>query len=341
MDDSTHIEDDRLEELVGHFLRVIAEVGLLLAITGSVALGAGLALQSKIPLGDVHGRIDHLALDSNRQRLFVAELGNDSVGVVDLKQSKVVRTLTGFREPQGLGYLPTTDTLYVASGGDGSVRLLRGENLSPAGQIALGDDADNVRVDDDAHRVFVGYGKGAIAVIDAQANIKVTDIPLLGHPEGFRLAANRIFVNVPDAKQIAVADRSTNKVVATWSTADLRSNYPLALDESGNVLAIFRSPAKIVAFGKQDGQLLSEADTCGDSDDLFVDAKRHRVYVSCGDGHLDVFSKPNDQIQRVAQIQTVMGARTSLFVSENDRLYLAVRASGSTPAAVWVFRPVD
>src|SRR5271163_3720028 len=116
-----------------------------------------LVLETKIPLGDVSGRIDHLGVDLKRQRLFVAELGNDSLGVVDLAAAKVLRTIAGFREPQGVAYVPFADSVYVANAGDGSVRVLRGDDLTPIGRIDLGDDADNVRVDDPHRRVLVGY----------------------------------------------------------------------------------------------------------------------------------------------------------------------------------------
>src|SRR5690348_271296 len=78
-----------------------------------------LVLEAKIPLGDVKGRIDHLAFDPGRKRLFVAELGNDSTGVVDVGAAKVVSRIAGLKEPQGVGYVPWTDTLYVANAGDG------------------------------------------------------------------------------------------------------------------------------------------------------------------------------------------------------------------------------
>src|SRR5438105_10770374 len=105
-----------------------------------------LVVESKIPLGDVKGRIDHLAVDAARQRLYIAELGNDSVGVVDLKARKLLRTLHGIREPQGIGYEPSTDTDYVASAGDGSVDLLPGEDLATGGSIGRGADADNIGI---------------------------------------------------------------------------------------------------------------------------------------------------------------------------------------------------
>jgi hypothetical protein len=82
-----------------------------------------LVLEAKIPLGNVAGRIDHMAVDLARNRLFVAELGNNSVGVVDLAARKLVHRITGLREPQGLAYAEETDTLYVANRGDGSVRI--------------------------------------------------------------------------------------------------------------------------------------------------------------------------------------------------------------------------
>src|SRR5262249_45006255 len=153
------------------------------------------------------------------------------------------------------------DTVYVANARDGSVHLFQGANLDPAGQIALGDDADNVRVDEAAHRVFVGYGSGALAVIDSATPNKIADITLGDHPESFRLESpgSRIFVNVPDAHEIAVVDRTVGKQTASWKTNELRANYPLALDDSDQVVAIFRHPAKLAVFGK-DGKLHSSVD---------------------------------------------------------------------------------
>jgi DNA-binding beta-propeller fold protein YncE len=303
---------------------------------------AALTLEAKIPLGDIRGRIDHLAIDIPRQRLYVAELGNDSVGVVDLKAGKTTRTLTGLREPQGIGYVPTTDAIYIANAGDGSVRVFRAADLASLGQIALGSDADNVRVNKDGSRVFVGYGDGALAVIDPRTQSKVAEIGLKAHPESFRLesAGSRIFVNVPDAHAIAVVDAVSKQQVANWSTGNLRSNYPLALDGSGRVLAVFRHPSRVGVFDSQDGRLLSSVDTCSDSDDVFIDAKRARLYVICGEGFVDIFSQNKDQLLRIARLATAGGARTGLFVPEMDRLYVAERAGFGRPAAIWVLQPV-
>jgi YVTN family beta-propeller protein len=327
---------------------------MMIAFTGTLALLAAqdqavtqgetpaLKLEAKIPIGNVSGRIDHMAVDLARQRLFIAELGNNTVGIVDLNSRNVIRTMTGLKEPQGVAYLPSTDTLYVANGGDGSVRQFRGADYAAAGQIDLGDDADNIRLDIPNNRLVVGYGSGALAVIDAASSRKVADIPLSVHPEAFQLdlGSSRVFVNIPKAQAIAIVDRQTGKQTATWPMQIAGGNFPMALHaDARHVLVAFRNPAKLGVFSMDDGALIADPDICGDADDLFVDAKRSRLYISCGEGFLDVLDTGQGAYRRVARIATVAGARTSLFVPEMDRLMLAVPASGREAAAIWVYQP--
>jgi DNA-binding beta-propeller fold protein YncE len=319
----------------------LALVSILSATLAHAAQAEPLVLESKIPLGDVKGRIDHLAVDAGRERLYVAELGNGSVGVVDLKKGSVIRRLTGFHEPQGIAYEAGTDTVHIANGGDGSVRVLHGSDLTPTGAVELGADADNVRIDSIAHHVIVGYGSGALAVIDPITRTKLAEIPLKAHPESFQLETNgnRIFVNVPDAREIAVVDRAAGKQTASWPTRELRKNFPLAIDEAHQrVWVMFRDPAKLGALSMRDGSLLTALDACGDADDLFVDSKRGRVYVTCGEGFIDVFAAQDGGYVKIARVATSPGARTALFVPALDRLFLAVRATAQEKAAVWIFR---
>jgi DNA-binding beta-propeller fold protein YncE len=335
----------------------VAKTGLTLGATLTLPAGATPAtpagtaradsirapvLESKITLDHVHGRIDHLAVDIARQRLYVAELGNDTVGVVDLKNHAVTSTLRGFHEPQGVGYEPTTDTLYVANGGDGTVDLFQGADLTPIGKITLGDDADNVRVDPTTHRVIVGYGSGALAVIDPVSRKRIAVIRLKGHPESFQMdrSGEHIFVNVPNSGEIAVVDVNQNQQAASWTPAGLHANFPLAIDESHHrVLTVFRHPSKLGVFNAEDGTLVSSVDTCGDADDVFVDPKRSLVYVICGEGVIDVLVAQGNSYVKSTQTATIGGARTALFVPDIDRLFLAVRATLSEPAAIWVYRP--
>lgn len=301
-----------------------------------------LRLEAKIPLGDVRGRIDHLAFDSSGQRLFVAEYGNDSVGVVDTKALKLVKTVGGMSEPQDITYLGATNTVYVANGGDGTVRLLHGSDLAPIAQIALGEDADNIRIDEAGRQLFVGYASGAIAIIDAQTRSKIGDIPLKVHPEGFQLdAAGRlIYVNVPDAREIAVIDRQARKQIGSWKLKGAGGNFAMAIDDARNqVVVATRNSASLIVFSGVTGELQSEVSTCADADDVFIDAKRRRTYVSCGAGIVDVFESTLAGNKLLGSVPTAPGARTSLFLADLDRLFVAVRATSTEAAAIWIFRP--
>jgi hypothetical protein len=303
-----------------------------------------LVLERTIPLPGVSGRIDHMAVDLGRGRLFVAELGNGSVEAIDLAAGKPIHRIIGLREPQGVGFVPDADLLAVASAGDGSARLFRGGDMQPAGKVELNDDADNVRFDPRTKHLVVGYGSGGLAVLDPATASVLRTAKLPAHPEGFQIdsEAGRAYINVSDARQVAVVDLATGSTAASWSLpAGGRGNFPMALDGTRTVLAIVtRSPARLIMLDTRTGVVTASLPTCGDADDVFFDAKRHRLYVSCGDGEVDVVQQDGTGYQPLARIPTRSGARTSLFVPELDRLFVAARAGllGSD-AGILVFRP--
>ena len=150
-----------------------------------------LVLEQKIPLGEASGRIDHLAVDLPRQRLFVAELGNNSLGVLDLAAGKLLRRIGGLDEPQGVAYDPASDTIFVADAGDGVVHRFTGAGLTPLDPLPLGGDADNVRLAPKDKQLVVGYGEGALALISAASGKLDAKIPLPGHPEVLSARARR------------------------------------------------------------------------------------------------------------------------------------------------------
>jgi hypothetical protein len=172
-----------------------------------------LRLAQTIPLPNVEGRIDHLAVDITGQRLFVAALGNNTVEVVDLRSGTWVRSLTGFQEPQGLAFVESLGKLFVSNGGTGAVSSFDGENLQPLGVVKFRDDADNVRYDAANAHLYVGYGDGALGIVDAKEGKQVGEVKLAAHPESLQLetVGTRIFVNVPNADQIAVVDRTARR----------------------------------------------------------------------------------------------------------------------------------
>jgi len=322
---------------------VVAVCLLLLGVARMAHAGEAppLVLEATIALPATSGRIDHLAIDITRKRLFVAELGNGSVDVVDLATNRVLHRITGLKEPQGVGYAASANRVAVASAGDGTVRLFAADSFAPAGVVLLGDNADNVRLSVDGHDFLVGYGGGGLAIIDPAQGAVRARIALAAHPEGFQVAPEgRAYVNVPDAHGIAVVDLNAGRALAMWTFAGASENFPMALGEAGIVAVVFRSPARFVRIDRASGHEISRSNTCNDADDVFFDTRRKRYYISCGSGVVDAFEVAGGGVKGLAVVTTSGGARTSLFVPELDRMFVAVRAGLFGPvASVRVMRP--
>lgn len=304
------------------------------------AQGTPLAIEREIALPDVKGRIDHLALDAAHHRLFVAEIANGSVDAVDLAAGSS-RRIASLARPQGVAYLAARNELVVACGGDGTVRFYNADTLAPVGSIRLGEDADNIRVDPANGMIAVGYGSGAIALIDPARRAVVRQIALPAHPEGFQVdaAAGRLYVNLPDAGGVAAVDLAKGAIAARWR-APHALNFPMALGGDGRSAAIVsRLPAHMSLLDTAGGTVRLDPATCGDADDVFRDAARRRWYISCGSGKVEVFS---ETAVSLGFVKTGSGARTSLFSSELDRLFVAVPAGwAGGEAHLLILRPND
>ncbi len=292
---------------------VLAAIALWIA---APVAQAPLTVIASIALPGVEGRFDHMTFDAAHQRLFIAALGNDTVEVVDVAKGVREKSLAGFHEPTGITWVPDAGAVAVANGSSGALQIIDAADLRLTRGVAIGNDADNVRYDAAAKRLHVGHGGGALATVGAADGRLVANVRLGGHPESFQLErmGSRIFVNVPDARQIAVIDRRTNAVVGLWPVTAATANYPMALDESTNRLFIgCRNPAKALVYETTSGRIVGSFDIVGDADDLFYDEGRKRLYVTGGDGFVDVFQRgAGDAFTRTAHVASASGARTSL-----------------------------
>jgi len=286
-----------------------------------------LLLERAIELPATQGRIDHLAVDVVRRRLYVAEVANGTVDAIDLDAGKVFGRIAGLKEPQGVAWLPQQNEFVVACG-DGSVHFYD-ERQHEVARLVLGDDADNVRVDPRNGNVVVGYGSGGLATIDPNSHTLIGRLTFKGHPEGFRLSGALAFINVPGDGSILAVDRDKGVVIGRWSTGIRRLNFPMAIDPAGKSIVIaYRLPAALARIDVATGHMIASQSICGDSDDVFLD--RDRVLVVCGAGHVDIVR--DGRIETT--VKTLPGARTGLFVPELHRLFVAVPARGK-PAAIW------
>ena len=317
-------------------------LGLMAAVTASgMPAVSAMELVTTIALPGVKGRIDHLSADPGTHRIFVAALGNNTVEVLDT-QSQQRRTISGFGEPQGVLYLPDSDRLFIANGGSNRVDLVNVASLSVVRRVADMDDADNIRYDASARKVWVGYGKGALRMLDPASGESGGEIPLPGHPESFQLEqdGSRAFVNVPTASRVVVVDRMKREVVDHWEMPDASANFPMALDEKGHRLFVgARSPPTLLVYDTASGKVVARLPIGKDTDDVFFDAERKRIYVICGEGKVNVFRQSTpDRYVIVETLDTAPRARTGIFVPEEEKLYVAAPAAGATPARILVYR---
>jgi DNA-binding beta-propeller fold protein YncE len=295
-------------------------------------------LQRSIPIPAASGRIDHMACDPQGKRLYIAALENGSLEVIDLEKGERVQTVKGLKEPQGVAFAAATHQVFVACGGDGTLRAFDATTLAEQGHLDVGDDADNLRLAADGRTLAVGHSSGAVALLRLDPLKKTGEIKLPGHPESFQLdpASMTMFINVPGGViggggQVIVADRATQAVTATWTLKEAGRNFPMALDAAHHRLYVgCRRPARLLQIDTASGKVLASPECVGDADDVFVDAATGRVVVIGGDGSIDVFqASENDPLAKAASIKTAPGARTGLLVPERRTLYLAVpRRSG-------------
>ena len=313
---------------------------LLLAGAAQSQEPSALSLASRVELPNVENRIDHFSADVKGQRLFMAALGNHTLEVIDVREGKRLRTIPDLAEPQGVYFDPASDRLFVACAKDGAVKVFDGSSYQLLNTIKFSADADNLRYDSRGHRVVVGYGDGALAFLDSGGK-KTAEIAPDGHPESFQLekTGTRVFVNVPDKKEIQVADLASNTVLTKWPVTSAQRNFPMALDEAHHRLLIgCRTPARMLVIDTETGKQTASVEIVGDTDDLFYDAAKARVYVIGGQGFVDVLDqKDADHYDRTAHLATAAGARTGLFVPDWGKLFVAVPHRGEQGAGILIY----
>ena len=255
-------------------------------------------------------------LDAARQRLFVAELGNDTVAVVDLQAGKMTGRIIGVVEPQGIVFSPGSSAFVPAWQriGQGARR-----RLAPQGPHHRSRPMPTPSATCQRPAGYVGFGDVAHAAIAAANGEHLGNFALAGHTKSFQLetAGPRIFVNLPTVRQIAVVDRVRRSTLATWQVTEARANFPMALDERDHRLVVATwQPPTLIVFNTESGDELGRIGICADADDVFYDTARPQLYVSCGEGLLDVLTLRDAALERIARIATAAGARTALFVPE-------------------------
>jgi len=307
---------------------VVISLLFILGTSFSLAQSPALELVQTIELKGKPGKLDHLIVDGKSARLFLANKVNNTVEVVDLKAGKPLRQLKGQAGAQGLAYAPDLDRLFVGLGTGGYCNIFDGKNYNLLKTIKFADDADNVRYDPRTHRVYVAHAENALGVIDGQSLEQKADINLPGSAESFQPESERprLYLNIPSPSQVVVIDTDRNEVVQSYPLKSASANYAMALDLSNHRLFIgCRKRPSLVVLDTETGNEVASVEIPADTDDVFFDAGRKRIYASCGEGFLAVIKQVDaDHYELQEKIPTVKDARTSFLDAHTGRLYLAV-----------------
>ncbi|TMH83526.1 MAG: hypothetical protein E6H49_02170 [Betaproteobacteria bacterium] len=288
---------------------------------------APLAPRSRVVLPGVLGRIDHFGYDARRGNLFVAALGNDTVEVVN--SLKVIRSIGGLKRPQAALYVEEFDRLVVSDHG-GKLRFYDGRSFDLLKTVDFGANADNLRYEPDEKRVYVGYGAGAIAMLDPGTMERLPkEFKLGSHPESFQFErkGSRIFVNLPDQEAIGVIDRGTGAVVK-WEVKGAATNHALAFDEtSQRLFSAALQPGKLWVIDSSSGRIVGTVRIVLGVDDIWFDAGRKRILASGHAGFVSVIQqKDPDHYELVANVPTAVGGGTSFYLKTrtSEGLYVGV-----------------
>ena len=301
-----------------------------------------LKLWKTITMNDVRGRIDHLDVNLKEQVVYVAAIGNNTLEVADLRLGKTVFSIKGLDEPQGVGYIPQHEEIFVANGGNGDCYFYNARNFEKTASIHLSSDADDVRYDSSERRIYVGYGAGGIAVIDADSHKQTGDIKLPVHPESFQIdkKLHLLFVNLPDAGMVGVVDLKQMKLIDKWVKDSPLANFPMAIDTvHQRVFVGYRHPATLISFDSKTGKELASTSMTGDADDLYYDDLTGQIIISGGEGNINIFHQDDrNNFRKTANIPTSSGSRTSLFIPQLRLFVLASRAGSGNKASLQIYQ---
>jgi DNA-binding beta-propeller fold protein YncE len=297
---------------------------------------------------------DHMAVDLAGHRFFATPQANKAVDVFDLQTGKLLRTIAGFGNPHSVFYHNDLNQIYVTDGGAGALKIFSGADYQLIKTIQLEADADGIEYDPAQKYLYVDNGgRGAgkeyslISIIDTARGEKIGDIRI----DADKLEAlvvdpssSRIYVNLPTKSEVAVIDKQTRAVIATWPITKGKTNMAIALDVIQHRLYIGCRDADvhgtIVVIDTQTGKEVESLPIGGWVDYMAYDSKRNRIYASCGVGEVYTYQKQKDGSHRqLPPTDTAVMAKTAFYSPELDRFFVTVPHLGGTTAQVRVFQP--
>lgn len=311
--------------------------------------GATLELINTTNLPGIEGDLDHLAIDTAGQRLFVTAEDNGTLRVIDLKTGKLGRTVTGLKTPHSILYLPDQSELYVTDGSK-AVQVLDSNSFAVKRIIPTTPGADSIGVDGRNHVMYAVTGgkdvelaHSELSEIDTKSAKLIREIPIdAAHVEAMALEESgpRLFVNVTDKNYLAVIDRGSGKITGQWRIAEAHQNAPLAFDEEHQRLfVVCRDPGTLVILDSKTGRSVAKFPAGARADEAIFDKIHRRVYVMAGEGKIYPYEVIDaDHFKPLAPVISARGAKTAVLSPDAVRLYVSVSpGEGKTGAKVLTY----
>jgi DNA-binding beta-propeller fold protein YncE len=287
------------------------------------------------------GDFEHFAADIKGNRLFLIAEDHKTVEVLDIRTGRRVHTITGFGQPHAIEYLAGPNSLIVTEGDEesGAVDLVNGSNYKILDKIKLPTDVDGGVYNPVNKNYYVesgGQGQDAkthlLSIIDTQSFKRIGDITLPGtKSEAMAIdhAGAKLYVNLRSPDEIGVVDLATRQLIARWPIPEAKNENALVLDEPNHRLfSASHTPPKLFVFDIDTGKVIASLPCAENSDDMGYDPVRKRIYIT-GDGSASVIVQQDaDHYRSVAELPTGYRAKTSIFVPELNRLYIAVSSRG-------------
>jgi DNA-binding beta-propeller fold protein YncE len=316
---------------------------LLLAAGQAHAAGPEtLVLVKTIPLKGVAGKLDHLAVDSKGERLFVANKPNNTLDIVDLKSGKLVRQIADQGKVSGVTYAEDLDMIYVGNGA-GVCNGFDGKDYKQVFSTPA-PNADNVHYHSGNHMVYVGQDE-ILSELDAKSGEIKASINLPGAVHGFKIdkKAGKIYAVLTKPSLIAVIDIASHQVTEKFDLTVSDAGSPIAQDVENGLLFVGcpKKQPMVVVFDAKTGKEVASVEIPAGIDDIHFDRRRQRVYASCADSTLAVIEKNGEKFEVVAKLETPKDSRTCVWSS--GKLYLGVpKLEGKEGPEVRVYeaRPV-
>jgi len=287
------------------------------------------------------GDFEHFAADVKGNRLFLIAEDHKTVEVLNIRTGGRIHTITGFGQPRAIEYLPDPNSLIVTEGDEesGAVELVSGSTYQIINKIMLPTNVDGGVYNPVKKYYYVesgGQGQDAkthlLSIIDTQSFKRIGDITLPGtKSEAMAIdhAGAKLYVNLRGPDEIGVVDLATRQLVARWPIPEAKNENALVLDEPNHRLfSASHTPPKLFVFDIDTGKVIASLPCAENSDDMGYDPVRKRIYIT-GDGSASVIEQPDaDHYVSVAEVPTGYRAKTSIFVPEVNRLYIAVSSRG-------------